>query len=173
MSFAYQPKTEEEIEKEEAENSLFPPGTYGFEVIEFAKFGDTTTIFTKDTQSSKGNDMMQIALRVYDQEGKSRTLVDYLLDAMSRKLRNSAYACGLGPEYEAGTLCAEKYLGKQGNLELVIQKGKKKDDGSDDFYPDRNSVKDYVILDGVEPLNSGTLAKEAIETQEMEDEIPF
>jgi len=110
----------------------------------------------------------KLVLQVFHPDRQPKIILDYLLEAMPRKLKESAYACGLGNEYENGTLCAEKYIGKTGNLDLVIQKGKKKDDGSGETYPDRNSVKGY-IFDGV-PLPSVP----AHQSAELDsDPIPF
>ena len=157
MAFTYSPKTDEQIEKEENESRLFEPGIYGFEVIQHHQFGEHYQ-YTKDTESKKGNDMMQLVIRIFDPEGRSTVLRDYLLDVVPRKLKESAYACGLGNDYEAGTLCAEKYIGKSGNLELAVQPGRNKNDGTDEKYPDRNVVNAYVI---------------AANDSHLDDDIPF
>jgi len=157
------PKTDEQIEKEESERLLWDIGEYGFEIIEFVKFGETI-LHTKDTLSKKDNEMIQLAVKVFNKEGQSSTIMDYLLDAMPKKIKNAAYTCGLGDKYESGTLLAEDFIGKTGNLKLGISKGKPKDDGSGDNYPDRNSVENYIV-DSAPPQSAPV--------DDMEDSIPF
>lgn len=161
------PKTQEEIDA----MNLFPVGEYGFEVLEKATLG-TDELFTKDALSkvkadgSGGNEMIVLVLNVFHPDGYSRVVIDYLLEAMPKKLRNACYACGLGDKYEAGDFVAQDFIGKQGNLKLSIQSGKLKDDGSGEKYPDKNNVADYILTDQASPVPTAR-------TKDFEDEIPF
>lgn len=163
----FTPKTEKEIE----ELGLWPDGQYGFEILEFATLGQNT-LNTEDRQSSKGNEMIQLVLHVFDDEGQSKYVIDYLLEKIPAKLRNSAYACALGEKYETGTLTASDYIGKTGFLKLKTQKDKKGE------YPDRNAVADYVPETQNVPSNDEGLSQPGIDKivgspAVEDDEIPF
>jgi hypothetical protein len=135
----FQPKSDKEIE----EMNLWPVGEYGFEILDEVTIG-SKFYETKDTRSKKEKEMIQLVVKVYNAEGGFKILMDYLLEDMPAKLRHAAAACGLLDKYETGTLLANDFRGKSGNLKLVIQKGKEKEDSPGDFYPDRNAIKDYV-----------------------------
>lgn len=140
----FTPKTENEV----SSAGLWPKGTYDFEVA------DAT-----DKQSKNGNDMTELVVKIYDQEGKSRKVFDYLVDTDggAYKIRHFAEAAGLLKEYETGFLPADVMIGKTGRCQVIIQKDKT------GAYPDKNAISDYVKSDG--PVT--------IPTQEIDDEIPF
>lgn len=119
----FTPKTEKEI----AEENLWQPGEYSFEVLEAA-----------DKTSKSGNEMIELKLKVYADDGGYIFLNDYLLESMAYKLRHAADACGILEQYNAGSLVAADFAGKAGRVKLVIQKSK------DPQYSDKNAVKDYV-----------------------------
>ncbi len=121
------PKTEKELQ----EINNIPPADYGFEVLD-----------AQNTQSKAGADMITLTLGIFVGESR-RLLTDYLLDAMPGKLFHFCQYTGLAEKYAAGTLIAEDCLGKSGFLTVVTQKGKLKNDGSNENWPDRSSVKDY------------------------------
>lgn len=123
----FQPKSEEEIKS----MGLIDEGTYPFEVLE-----------AKESKSKSGNDMIEMKLKIWDHQGRERICFDYLLEAMAYKLRHFCEAANILDKYEAGQLTALDCVGKQGYLELTIQAGKQKPDGG--YYPDKNSVKDYL-----------------------------
>ena len=168
----FKPKTDEEIQAE----GLWPEGKYGFEIIDQVSFGDNI-LETKDTVSKSGNDMIQIVVRVYNDNGQQTHVIDYLLEAFSKKLKGAAYACGLGSQYESGQLEARDFIGKQGNLYLGIQKGRPKDDGSGN-YPDRNTVTEYARDEQTVTNDAGMqVSKNHSSVQEkqelVDDDIPF
>lgn len=119
----FTPKTEKEI----AEDGLFPPGVYPFEII-----GAENKI------SKKGNEMIELRLRVF--HGSEQTLIhDYLLESIAHKLRHAAERLGLIREYNEGALDAADFHGKSGWAKISIQPDKT------GAYPDRNTVVDYVV----------------------------
>lgn len=123
----FSPKTEKEI----AEEGLLPKGVYSFEITE-----------AKDAVSSKGNDMITLKLKIFDNEGNSRGVItDYLMEAIAYKLRHAAVVCGLGDAYESGELKAFDFENKMGEVKVDIQKDKAGQ------YPDRNVIRDYVVKD--------------------------
>jgi len=147
----FKPKTEKEI----AEANNIPNGDYPFEIIDAA-----------NDKSKKGNDMIVVTLRVFVGDS-SRQVTDYLLESMAGKLFHFCSYLGLAKQYQDGTLTAEDCLGKSGFCTIGTQKGKPKDDGSGDFWPDRATVKDYIRnISGVKPA---VIAK----PNEAEEEDPF
>lgn len=142
------PKTEEEVS-----NFTVPEGVYDFEIVNAI---DTVS-------KSSGNDMIKLMINFYDNEGKLKSIDDYLLESMAYKLRHAAEACGLLKKYESGELEAEDFVGKTGKFKLVISKGRPKPDGG--VYPDKNDVKDYII--------DGKATKPVKAKPAVDDGIPF
>lgn len=126
MKFA--PKTEEELEVQ----SLLEPGIYQFQVL------DAT-----NEMSKKGNEMIKLSLQLWDKDACCHWIFDYLLEAMSFKLRHFCSVTGLMTKYEKGQLDASDCIGKTGCVEISIKEGNSKPDGTK--YPSQNSVKDYVL----------------------------
>lgn len=114
-------------EKQLKEELLIPAGTYPFEVMS-----------AEDKNSRAGNEMIELELRVFMPDGRSRQLKDWLMEKMAFKLFHFCAYTGLAVKYEQGTLHSEDCIGKTGYAVIEIQVDKKGE------YPDRNSVKDYV-----------------------------
>ena len=142
----FNPKTEQEIQS----MGLIEEGSYPFEVIE-----------SQDRLSKSGNEMIELKLKIWDSLGRERQCFDYLLEAMAFKLRHFCEAVGLLDKYEAGNLQAGDCIGRSGTLELTIQAGKQKPEGG--YYPDKNSVKDYIKKE------SSTTTDDTM----LNDEVPF
>ena len=149
----FNPKSEEELQA----MTLIDPGVYNFEVVA-----------AKDRTSKSGNEMIELQLKLWDMQGHEKIVYDYLLEAMSFKLRHFAECTGLLDKYQAGELQALDCSGRQGKVEIVVQQGQKKPEGG--YYPDKNSVKDYVKPNGEEP-KSATPAN--AEEDLFGDSIPF
>lgn len=120
----FQPRTEKDI----LESRLFPKGDYDFEITEAAE----------KTSKAKGNDMIELKLRITDSRGLGRTLTDYLMPEVPLKFLHCCQVCGLVAEYENGSVSAADFTRKRGRLSLVIEKDKTK------LYPDKNAVADYI-----------------------------
>jgi hypothetical protein len=114
--------------------------------------------------------MIELTVRVFKPDGSFSLVTDYLLESMAYKLRHAAVACGLEKTYDAGTLKADDFIGKEGMLKLNIQKDK------NGQYPDRNSVKDYIVPkegDSKVVIPKDALSKALDGNDGLEDEIPF
>lgn len=138
----FQPKSENEI----VESNLWSDGVYDFSF--------TTA---EDKTSKNGNDMIAVKLSVYNSEGDSITVFDYLMEKMLFKLNHAAYSVGLGEKYEDGDLNAVDFEGRSGKLFLSRQPAQ-------DGYPAKNVVKDYILPSGETNVD---LAKE------LNDDVPF
>ena len=150
----FQPKTEREI----AEAGLLPAGEYDFEVLE-----------AEDTQSKAGNDMVALKLSVYDKDGATRRVDDWLVDTDggAYKIRHFASATGLLTLYEKGSLPASEMIGRVGRCKIAIRKDKTGN------YPDKNSVTDYVKAPEKEQSDAVPKRAPATVAQELDDDIPF
>ncbi len=126
-------------EKELKQASLLPPGIYDCEVVE-----------ATNSVSTSGNDMIVLKLKVFDNNGGSRFVRDFLLEKMAYKLRHAAVAFKLSDEYEKGELIASDFVGKTAKCKIRIN-------------GEYNNVQDYVVPD--KEVQVGPL--------ELDDTIPF
>jgi hypothetical protein len=140
----FTPKTEEELN----EIKLVPEGKYSFEVLN-----------AEPMISKGGNEMIKLTLGIWDKEGQIHTIFDYLLEAMAYKLKHFCDAIGLSDKYKEGSIEPFDLIAKLGTLNLIIQKGKDNPNGGK--YPDKNSVRDYII-DSV-----------SIKEDTLNDDLPF
>lgn len=151
----FKPKTEKEI----AEEGMVPPGEYDFEVVEAV-----------EKLSKNNNEMIELKLWVFDQNGKRRTTMDWLLESMAHKLRHATEACGLLSDYETGSLTADDFVGKTGRLKIEMQAAK----GN---FAARSSVVDYLVAKGgaapVPRAPSRAAKQPAMAGTDLDDEIPF
>lgn len=121
---SFQPKTEAQIR----EGQLAPDGDYDFTVIK-----------AEEMTSAKGNPMIKLKLGIFNGEAMRWHVTDFLVAAMEAKLRHFSETTGLLARYERGELAADDCTGRSGRVRLVIE--------SDEMgkYPDKNSVKDYLV----------------------------
>lgn len=140
----FTPKSNEQLEKEAAERGPFRPGIYDFE------FTDAT-----DDISKAGNDMLVVTLKVYNDQGETRKVKDWLLGAMAHKLKHACETCGLGPQYERGEVESFDFLNRSGKVKLGVK---------DNF----NNVVDYVV-------QGNTPTKRPVANKQVDDSdaIPF
>ena len=141
------PKTEDEL------TGLLDDGEYDFEVLD-----------AEDTKSKKGNEMIALQLKVFDGNGGSRLVWDYLLESVGYKVRHIADATGLIRSYEAGALMATDLEGKCGRVKIGTQ-------AAQGGYQAKNVVKDYIKI-GVEQ-SAPARKKLATVAADLDDEIPF
>jgi hypothetical protein len=105
-----------------------------------------------DKQSSSNNPMMEITLQVFDENGKSREVKDYIVftKSMMWKVIQFAESAGLLNQYEQGTLCSEAALGNRLTVKIGVEQGglipqdRLKDKAPGSKYPDKNKVIEYV-----------------------------
>jgi len=124
MSFTYEAKSEEQLQKE----GLTPEGIYDFEVVS-----------AEDSESKKGNPMIVIKLRIFTGDS-SRLLTDYIVSGTNygeHKFRSLAMTLGLVKEYESGNLTPDDFIGCGGRAQLGQQPAK-------DGYSAKNTIKSYV-----------------------------
>lgn len=107
---------------------------------------------SQDTTSSKGSPMMDITIAVYDENGKSHDVRDFLVftKQMMWKIVHFSDSAGMLKEYEAGKLCSETAINKRVMVKLVVEQGgeipqdKLKGKPLGTRYFDKNKVEDYI-----------------------------
>jgi len=149
----FTPKTPEELKT----MGLIEEGEYPFEVLE-----------AEEQLSKKGNEMIKLKLKIWDNNGRERTVFDYIMEAMAFKLIHFCDYTGLKDKYEAGSLTADACIGRSGRLHLVVEPGSEKQTGGK--YDDKNSVKDY--LDASVPASKPGPVANGIEPG-FDDDLPF
>jgi len=148
----FTPKLEEELNN----FLLLEEGIYQFKIVK-----------AEDKVSKNGNDMIEVKLIVFDKEGKIHFITDYLLEKIAYKLKHFTDCVGLGEKYKTGEFSAFDCEGREGYLKLNVQKGKEKPEGG--YYPDKNSVEDYIVKEKKEYVDLNKLASK----DEFNDDLPF
>lgn len=140
----FKPKTDDEIQRE----MLIPEGEYNFEVSKAI-----------EKISKAGNPMIELTIKIWDHEGKEKTIYDYLMTgkpAYLYKIKHFCYSIGKGDLYENGKISDVELMGGSGKLILVIRDSK-------DNYPPRNAVKDYIVNENKTNENE----------DKFDDDLPF
>lgn len=149
----FSPKTQAEIDA----MGLMKAGSYPFQVKN-----------AKDKMSKNGNEMIELTLEVFDQEGRAFNIFDYLLESMPGKLFGFCTTTGLEQKYHAGSLEAGDCIGKSGYAEIEVQKGKENPQGG--TYPDKNNVKKYIV----KPAGSiPSVYQSGTGKAEFDEDVPF
>lgn len=143
----FKPKTEKQIQ----EDRLIPDGWY-----------DATVIKADEKPSKKGNDMIEVTLRVFLNDGRTAQIRDYLLEAMLEKMLHFCAAADLSEHYESGELKPEDIVGADVRCEIGAQEDKT------GKYPPRNQVTDY------QPRGSAATGSPVSASQQIDPaDIPF
>jgi hypothetical protein len=143
--FQYQPMTEQEAMAERFQ--LLKEGIY-----------DAVITASSDTTSSKGHPMMDMTVTVYDENGKSHDVRDFLVftKAMMWKVVHFAESANCLEGYQDGKLCSEMAINKTVKVKLGVEKGgeipedKLKGKPLGTRYFDKNKIEDYVKNDNAE-----------------------
>jgi hypothetical protein len=144
------PLSDEEI----AKDGLLEPGIYDFEVAN-----------AEDKVSSKGNDMIEVKLNVFEADGSVRSMRDWIMPQMKKKFKHFHNACGMMDKYESGSLVASDVIGKAGKCMVVLDEYTNKDG----LKIPTNKVDDYVKRDNLETYAKASTKAAAA----LDDEIPF
>lgn len=163
MSFEYSVMSEQEAMQERFQ--LLKEGEY-----------DAVILSSVDRVSvNSGNPMMDMMLGVFDDDGKTHSVRDFLVftKGMMWKVIHFANSACLYMEYEEKKLCSAIVQGNIVRVKVVIEEGSiipsdklnGKPEGSK--YPAKNKIEDYIV-----PVVKSVI--EATPTEEgFSDEIPF
>lgn len=137
--FSYDAMSEEQAQQERY--SLLQAGEYDASIEKF-----------EGRMSRTGNRMVVFDLNVYDNNGHSHKMQDFIAftPKMTWKLRHHCVSAGLQKEFEDKSWRPHMSVGKMVRVKIVVQDGqeipedklKGKPPGS--LYPAKNSVDDYV-----------------------------
>src|SRR6185369_1060805 len=136
--FQYQPMSEQEAMAERFQ--LLKEGIY-----------DAVITASSDTTSSKGHPMMDMTVTVYDENGKSHDVRDFLVftKAMMWKVVHFAESANCLEGYQDGKLCSEMAIKNTVKVKLGVEKGgeipedKIKNKQLGTRYFDKNKIEDY------------------------------
>jgi hypothetical protein len=119
-----------------ARRELLSPGSYLALIVEAA-----------EKPSRRGNDMIELLLRVTGKDGGERELRAWLVanDRGALLMRHAAEAVGALSKYEAGEISAEDFPGYTVRVKIVIQKRR--------GYPDSNIVEDFAAVSDSSVVN--------------------
>jgi hypothetical protein len=123
----FKPKSEKELQQDN-ERLLLPVRKEPY---------PATVTKAVDKVSKSGNEMIEITLSVFADDGTSRFVTDYLMAAMMHKLFHFAEATGLMDAYSEGTICASDCEGREVFVKLGIDPAKGE-------FAAKNVVKDYI-----------------------------
>jgi hypothetical protein len=122
-----------------------------FQLLKEGQYEGVITSST-DTTSSKGSPMMDMTVSVYDENGKSHEIRDFLVftKPMMWKVVHFADSANVSKEYEAGKLCSEVVLNKRVMVKIGIENGgeipadRLKGKPAGTRYFDKNKIEDYL-----------------------------
>ena len=139
MSFTYNIMTEEEALRERFQ--LMPDGEY-----------DAYVERAESKISKSGNPMIELTLSVFDKNGHSKLIKDYLVASshMQWKIIHFCNSAGLSKEYADGKFNESLAYNKNVRVRVKTQQGQiipiDKLSGKEpgDKYPDRNIIEEYL-----------------------------
>ena len=114
--------------------TTWPDGDYDAEIVK-----------VEEKQSSKGNDMAVVTYKVYNDEGKTRLVTDYIvIPAALFKLKQLAGALGQQAAFDAETFQPGDHVGAGVRVELRTEAG-------DGQYEDKNRINKVKAPAGAKP----------------------
>ncbi len=136
-----------------------------FQLLKEGEYDAVITASSDTKSANSGNSMMDMTVSVYDAQGKTHDIRDFLVftKAMMWKIVHFSDSAGLLPEYEQGKLCSQVAIDKRVRVKVLIEEGneipqdKLKGKPLGSKYPDKNKIDDYVKKEDQKPLEtSGT-----------------
>ena len=87
---------------------------------------DAVVLSSEDKQSSTGNPMMDVMLTVYDADGRTHNVRDFIVltRSMMWKVISCADSAGILPEYNQGRFCSNTLINKNVRVKIGIEEGR-------------------------------------------------
>lgn len=150
MGFSYEALTEQEAQEER------------YQLLKEGEYDAVITTSSDTISSNSGNQMMDMTVSVFDDNGKSHDIRDFLVftKTMMWKVIHCANSAGLLKEYEDQNFCSEVVIGKRVRVNIAIEAGSEvpidrlKGRPLGSKYPDKNKIADYVKKEDKKPLIS-------------------
>jgi hypothetical protein len=114
---------------------------------------DAVVTASQDTKSANsGNPMMDMTITVYDENGKTNDVRDFLVftKQMMWKVVHFVESAGCFEGYQDGKFCSQMAINKSVKVKIVVEPGseipqdKLKGKPLGSKYPDKNKVEDYI-----------------------------
>ena len=144
-----------------------------FQILKAGEYDAVVQTSEDKVSANSGNPMMDITLSIYDAEGNTHPVRDFLVftKSMMWKVIHCANSSGLANIYQQQKFCSLALLGRRVRVKLGIEEGKEiphdklngKPSGSK--YNAKNKVEDYIQV--------GNHATVANALQESDDDVPF
>lgn len=135
-----------------------------FQLLKEGEYDAVIQTAEDKNSANSGNPMIDMTLCVYDQEGKSHSVRDFLVftKSMMWKVIHCASSSGTMMIYTSGKLCSAVLKDKRVRVKIGVEDGNEipvdklqgKPVGSK--YPSKNKVEDYVKVDNYRPLPTDT-----------------
>ena len=157
MSFEYEVMTEQEAMSERFQ--LLKEGVY-----------EGVITSSEDKNSSKGNPMMDMTVTVFDKNGKSFEIRDFLVfsKVCMWKVVHFVESADCAKEYQDGKFCSEIAINKRVLVKVGVEPGalipEDKLNGKPlgSKYFDKNKIEDYLKKDQLNSVDN-----------ELNDDVPF
>jgi len=129
------------------ELDVFPKGEY-----------DAMVISGTEKRSKKGNDMLELMLKVFHPGGQTKLVYDYLVDIESMAFKTRHFCESAGLDYDAGEIDAAAVADASVRVKL---------DSKEDEYGKKNVVRDYVMRSNV------PAGQQAAPFEVTDSDVPF
>jgi hypothetical protein len=149
-----------------------------FQLIKEGIYDAVITASQDTTSASSGNPMMDMTVTVYDENGKTHDIRDFLVftKQMMWKVVHFAESANIVKEYEAGKLCSQIAINKTVQVKIVVEQGseipqdKLKGKPLGTRYFDKNKIEDYIKKD---ENGSSSVRNTDTPTSFIDDDLPF
>jgi len=132
----FTPRSDKELE----ELNLITDGEYKADIFE-----------ASDGKDKNGNGMISLKLKVYDSNGKTRIMSDWLLESFPVKLKHFFYSSGMEEKYDSGEIYAKDCLYKEVIVSIITQ-------------PDKNGKKWNRVEDYIKVVSSPSIKNNFIDS---------
>lgn len=132
-----------------------------FQLLKDGEYDAVIQLAEDKTSANSGNPMIDVILCVYDQDGKTHSVRDFLVftKSMMWKVIHCASSAGVSGHYTTGKLCSNVLMNKRVRVKVGAEEGKEipvdklngKPVGSK--YPSKNKVEDYIKKEDQQPLD--------------------
>ena len=123
-----------------------------FQLMKEGIYDAVITASQDTTSASSGNPMMDMTVTVYDENGKTHDVRDFLVftKQMMWKVVHFAESAEIQKEYAEGKLCSQVAINRTVKVKINVEPGseipqdKLKGKPLGSKYPDKNKVEDYL-----------------------------
>lgn len=143
MAFQHKPKEETDV---------LPKGIY-----------DAVVMDAKERTSKKGNNMLELKVKVFAPGGDSILVYDYLVDIETQAWKIRHFCDSAGLNYNLGTIEAEQARNANIKVNLIIEDSPE--------YGRQNKVKDFIPRDG--GMGDSRQTASEIRSEVTDEDLPF